>query len=168
MPQAPDGIRQPAVGRSLIAKCRKPCPEACFDEFGVGGRQRVLGGQASVGPGGRFVSGLKVAELGHQPIPQRRRLICSQNGLRQRLLASGTRWYRQAGGEGVPVQLLPIGSGWLFGARFGGGPVIRRIEVVFPGDPHQREQRVAPGVGQGSAHPMRRRRLARRTHRPIR
>jgi hypothetical protein len=44
---------------------------------------------------------------------------------------------------------------------------VRRIEVVFPGDAYQREQRVAAGVGQGGPHPMRGRGIGQPAHRPI-
>jgi hypothetical protein len=48
-----------------------------------------------MGPSGRLVGGLKGAEFGKQPIPQRRRLIGGQDGLCQAgewLPASGIRW----------------------------------------------------------------------------
>jgi hypothetical protein len=63
------GRSQWAVSGSPIAEFCELCPEPCFDKFGVGGRQRVLGGQAPIGPAGRLVGGLKAVEFGDQPIP---------------------------------------------------------------------------------------------------
>jgi hypothetical protein len=51
-----DGLPQPVSGPPIVER-REPCPEACFDKVGIGGRQRVLGGQAPVGPAGRLVGG---------------------------------------------------------------------------------------------------------------
>ena len=45
---------------------------------------------------------------------------------------------------------------------------VRRVEIVLAGNAYQRKQRVAPGIGQGCAHPVRRRGLAGGTHRPVR
>jgi hypothetical protein len=58
------------VSELPIAECGELCPETCFDKLGVGGRQRVLGGQASMGPAGRLVGRLKRAKFGDQPISQ--------------------------------------------------------------------------------------------------
>jgi hypothetical protein len=69
-----DGCVQP-FGGPAIAECRQLCSEARFDNFSIGGRQGIFGGQASMGPAGRGVSGLKSGEFGDQPVPQRRRLI---------------------------------------------------------------------------------------------
>jgi hypothetical protein len=60
-----DGLRRP-VSEPPIVECRELCPEACLDKLGVGGRQRILGGQAPLGPAGRLVGGLKGVELGDQ------------------------------------------------------------------------------------------------------
>jgi len=60
-----DGLRQPVSGPPIV-EFREPCPEACLDKLGVGGRQRVLGRQAPVGPDGGFVGGLEGVELGDQ------------------------------------------------------------------------------------------------------
>jgi hypothetical protein len=43
----------------------------------IGGRQRVLGGQAPMAPAGCFVGGLEGVEFGDQPIPQDCRVIGS-------------------------------------------------------------------------------------------
>ena len=48
------GLPQPISGLP-VAECRDLRPEAGFDQFGIFGRQRVLGGQAPVGPAGRLV-----------------------------------------------------------------------------------------------------------------
>ena len=32
---------------------------------------------------------------------------------------------------------------------------IRGVEIIFPGDPDQREQRIASGIGQGGPHAVR-------------
>ena len=45
---------------------------------------------------------------------------------------------------------------------------VRRIKIIFPGNTHQGEQRVAARIGQRCAHPLRRRGLADRAHRPFR
>jgi transposase len=45
---------------------------------------------------------------------------------------------------------------------------VGRIEIVLPGDPDQREQGIAPGIGQGRAHPMGSYRLRGRTDWPVR
>jgi hypothetical protein len=76
-----EGLRQ-HVTEPAIAKCRELCLEACFDKDGVGARQRVLGGQAPMGPARRVVGGLKGVEFSDQPIPQCCGLIGGQNGLR--------------------------------------------------------------------------------------
>ena len=44
---------------------------------------------------------------------------------------------------------------------------VRRIEIVLAGDPDQREQGIAPGIGQRRAHPMGSCRLAGRADRPV-
>jgi hypothetical protein len=64
-----DGFPKP-VSDPPIAECRELCAEACFDKLGVGGHQRILGGQASMGPARRPIGGLKRAEFGDQPISQ--------------------------------------------------------------------------------------------------
>jgi hypothetical protein len=53
--------------------------------------------------------------------------------------------------EGVAIWLWPIRSRWLIDSGFGGGPEVGRIEIILSGDPDQREQRVAPRIGQRSA-----------------
>src|SRR5215469_7128359 len=45
---------------------------------------------------------------------------------------------------------------------------IRRIKIIFAGNPDQREQGITPGIGQGRAHSMWCSRLADRTDWPIR
>ena len=51
-------------------------------------------------------------------------------------------------------------------ARDEGGQ-IRRIKIVLAGDAHQGEQRIAPGIGQGGSHAVRRGRLGDRADRPV-
>ena len=48
----------------------------------------------------------------------------------------------------MPVGRPPVRPARLIGTRFGGGAQIRRIEIIFAGNSDQREQGVAPGVGQ--------------------
>ena len=102
-----DGLRQPVSGPP-IAECRELCPEACFDKVGVGGRQRVLGGQAPMGPAGGLLGGLKAVEFGDQPIPQRRGLIGGQNGLR-RAGESAFCVGQPAGAGGPAAKACPFG-----------------------------------------------------------
>ena len=86
-----------------IAECGELCPEACFDKVGVGGRQRVLNGQAAKGPTGGLVGGLKGVKFGDQPIPQQCGLIGGQNRFRRASgwgSSSGTRRPAHAGGPG--------------------------------------------------------------------
>ena len=45
---------------------------------------------------------------------------------------------------------------------------IRGIDIVLTGNSHQREEGIAPGIGQRRSHPMRRRRLADRADWPVR
>ena len=45
---------------------------------------------------------------------------------------------------------------------------VRRIEIIFAGNPDQREQGIAPGIGERGAESVRRGRLADRTDRPVR
>jgi hypothetical protein len=45
---------------------RKPCPEALFDYFGVGARQRVLGSEIPLRPGSRPVRGIYSRHLLNQ------------------------------------------------------------------------------------------------------
>ena len=49
------------------------------------------------------------------------------------------------------------------------GPVekVRCIEIVFAGNSNQREQGIASGIGEGSAHLVGRRRFADRADRPV-
>jgi hypothetical protein len=68
-----DGRPEP-VSRPPIAEGREPSRRSLPRQIGIGGRQRVFGGQAPTRPAGRLVGGLKGVEFGHQPIPQRRRL----------------------------------------------------------------------------------------------
>jgi hypothetical protein len=63
------GLPQPVNGPAIAENCEL-CPEARFDKVGVGGCQRVLDGQASMGPAGRLVGGLKGVEFGDQPMSQ--------------------------------------------------------------------------------------------------
>jgi hypothetical protein len=97
-----------------------------------------------MGPGGRLVGGSKTVEFGDQPIPQGGRLSGGQNRLRRAdgvLAASGTRWRRKAGGESMPVRLLPIRPGrQMIGVGFGGRSKVRGIEVILAGNPHQGEE----------------------------
>ena len=44
---------------------------------------------------------------------------------------------------------------------------VRRVEIVFAGDPNQGEQGVAAGVREGRPHLMRRRRFTDRAYRPV-
>src|SRR5258708_3283275 len=60
-----------------------------------------------------------------------------------------------------PVQSVRAGRGVHSAIK------IRRIEVIFAGNAHQREQRIAPGVGEGGSHPMRGSRFADRADRPV-
>jgi hypothetical protein len=53
----------------------------------------------------------------------------------------------------MPVRLLPIRPGRLIGTSLRGGPKIRRIEVVLPGDPDQGEQGIPPGISARSSGP---------------
>ena len=48
------------MGNSVLrgADRRKPCSEALLDYLGVSGRQRVLGSQTPIRPGGRLVRGI--------------------------------------------------------------------------------------------------------------
>ena len=161
------GSRRPIAGPP-IAECGELCPEPCFDKVGVGRRQSVLNGQAAKGPTGGLVGGLKGVKFGDKPIPQQRGLIRGQKRFRRASgwgSSSDTRRRGQAGSEGMAIRGSPIRPGQLIGASFDGE--VRRIEVVLPRDPHQREQGVAPGIGQGGPHPMRRRGLAGRAHRPV-
>jgi hypothetical protein len=45
---------------------------------------------------------------------------------------------------------------------------IRRVEVVFAGNPDQGEQSIAPGIGEGGSHPVRAGGLGDRADRPVR
>jgi hypothetical protein len=102
-------------------------------------------------PAGRLIGGLKAVQFGDQPIPQRRRLIGGQNGLRwadQRCSALGARRSGPALSVSMPVRLLPIRT-----LRTIGSAEIRRIEVILSGNPHQGEQGVAPRIGQGCVGP---------------
>ena len=47
------------------------------------------------------------------------------------------------------------------------GRQIRRIEIVFAGNTHQREQAIAPSIGKRGAHLMRCRGLADRADGPV-
>jgi hypothetical protein len=66
-----DGFQRQVTGQA-VAKIRELEPKACFDKFGVGGCQRIFGGQAPMGPAGGFVGGLKGMEFRDQPISQDR------------------------------------------------------------------------------------------------
>src|SRR6516165_7388072 len=52
------------------------------------------------------------------------------------------------------------------GIRF--GTKIWRIEIVFSGNPDQREKGIPPGIGEGGAHALRRRNIGDLADRPIR
>ena len=41
----------------------------------------------------------------------------------------------RADGQGMSVRLMPTCFGSMFGPGFGGGPEVRRIEVILPGKP---------------------------------
>src|SRR6266481_4699779 len=60
-----------------------------------------------------------------------------------------------------PVQSVRAGQGAHSAIK------IRRIEVIFAGNAYQREQRIAPGVGEGGSHPVRGGRLADWTDWPV-
>jgi hypothetical protein len=77
-----DGLPRHVSGPA-IAETRELPPEACFNKVGVGGRQRVLGGQTPMGPIGRLVAALKAVEFRDEPISQRGGLIGGQDGLRR-------------------------------------------------------------------------------------
>ena len=68
--------------RRQLDRC-EPFAEAGFDEVGIGGDQRVLGGKVLVDPVGGLVRRLELAEVGDQPVAQRRRLVCVQNDPRR-------------------------------------------------------------------------------------
>jgi hypothetical protein len=70
----PAGFEGPHAARQRTAHRRMP-QAFCFEKFGIGGRQRILGGQAPMGLTGRLVGGLKCVEFGDEPIPQHRGLI---------------------------------------------------------------------------------------------
>ena len=62
----------------------------------------------------------------------------------------------------------PSAVSGLLSEAVGGYREIGRIEIIFAGNADQREQRIAPGIGQGRPHPARGRGLGYGTDRPIR
>jgi len=92
---------QPVTGPTIAEK-RELCSEACCDKVGIGRCQCVFVGRHRWASG-RLVGGLEAIEVGDQPIPQRRRLIGGQNGLRwagERSCASGI------GNESIRICLI--------------------------------------------------------------
>ena len=69
------------------------------------------------------------------------------------------------------IASLPIHLSWRLGAWgacvIGGDRQVRRVEIVFAGNPDEGEQGITPGVGEGGAHLMRRRSFADRAYRPV-
>ena len=61
-----------------------------------------------------------------------------------------------------------IGSRRLLDPCFGQSTEIRRIEIIFPGNPDQREEGISSGIGQRGAHALRRAGVANWANRPIR
>ncbi len=120
-------------------------------------------------PGGRIIGRIDGSQLRDQALPQDCRLFGRENG-RCRMhggLAAIPR--RPLGCRSVAVRLAAmIGSERLLDRCFGYGAEIRRIEIILPGNPDQREQGIPPGIGERRAHPMRRGRIADRAHRPFR
>src|SRR5262252_11200509 len=61
-----------------------------------------------------------------------------------------------------------IGSERLLNSGFGWCIEIRRVKIIFPRNADEREQRIAPGIGECRSHSLRRGYIGDRTHGPFR
>src|SRR5215471_2251193 len=60
------------------------------------------------------------------------------------------------------------GSGRLLKSGFGRCIEVRRVEIIFPSNADEREQRIAPGIGECRSHPLRRGYIGDQTDGPFR
>jgi len=60
------------------------------------------------------------------------------------------------------------GSGRLLNSGFGCCIEVRRVKIIFPSNADEREQRIAPGIGECRSHSLRRGYINDRTHGPFR
>jgi hypothetical protein len=152
----------------LIAEAGQSDPEARFDELGVNHGQGVLGRQASMRPISGIIGRLHVVQFREQTIPFQGGLVSRQNDPRRAHRRGSAADVQHLGRVSVPVCGPSVRPARLTGVAFRDGAEIRRIEIVFPGNSDQREQRISPRIGEGSPHPMRGRRFADRADRPVR
>ena len=95
-------------------------------------------------PGGRIIGRIAGSELCDQALPKDCRLFGRENG-RCGMHGGLAAIRRQPPGRrSVAVRLAAmIGSERLLNSCFGYCAEIRRIEIIFPGNPHQREQGIS-------------------------
>ena len=152
-----------------IADCRESCLKLLLDKLGVSCRQRVLGRKIAMCPDGRIIGRIDGSKLPDQPLPQACRLLRRENGSCGAYGGLSAIPGRPLRSCSVAVRLAAmIGSQRLLEAGFWYGAEIRRIEVIFPGNPDQREEGVSAGIGERRAHALRRAGVADRANRPIR
>ena len=108
-------------------------------------------------PGGRIIGRIDGSQLRDQALPEACRLLGRENGscgTHGGLAAIPRRPLRS---RSVAVRLAAmIGSGRLLDPCFGYCAEIRRIEIIFPGNPDQREEGIPSGIGERGAHALRR------------
>src|SRR5947208_8829363 len=61
-----------------------------------------------------------------------------------------------------------VRSGRLPNSGFGRCIEVRCVKIIFPSNPDEREQRIAPGIGECCSHSLRRGYISDRTHWPFR
>src|SRR5262249_34501265 len=67
-----------------------------------------------------------------------------------------------------PIRFGLIASSRQLHFSLGHGTEVRCVEIIFSGNTDEREQRIAPGIGEGRSHSLRRGHIGDRTHRPFR
>ena len=133
-----------------------------FDGTGVVGREAIFGRQAPVSPQREIIATFETLELGDQLVAQ----DDGRRGRQDRLGLPGL----------VDRSVAGFSVGWRILFRTGRNRDLRRrlrgevgrIQIVLAGNPDQGEQRIAPGVGQCRAHPVRGGGFADRADRPVR
>ena len=136
-----------------------------LDQFGIFRGQAVLSLQDRYRPRLSFRLALDGLDLLDQLSTDRGELFNAKlfpDGCGGRTSSSDLGW-AATGGDSI----RQAGGGWLVAVQLIPGE-IRRVQIVLPGNPDHREERVAPGIGQGRPHSAGRGRLRKRADRPIR